>query len=122
MRGPSAVRQKRLIQYAQKNRSAMSDAEMWLWSRLRRQGLGVGFRRQHPIGDYIADFACVSLRLVVEVDGAQHFESPYDAERDLYMQRHGWFVHRVGAADVIRDFEGSVGTVAGIIESLQEPP
>jgi very-short-patch-repair endonuclease len=49
----------------------MNDAEVILWSRLRRHP-SLKFRRQHPIGPYIADFACLSARLVIEADGDTH--------------------------------------------------
>ena len=57
-------------------RKGQTDAEALLWSRLRnRQLLGLKFRRQHPVGNYFADFACVEIGLAVELDGGQHAES-----------------------------------------------
>jgi very-short-patch-repair endonuclease len=67
-----------------------------LWARLRRHGVGVHFRRQHPIGGYIADFAALSHQLIVEVDGAHHDEA-HDAVRDAYLARAGFRVLRVKA-------------------------
>jgi very-short-patch-repair endonuclease len=59
--------------YAKALRRRMTRAEVILWSRLRRDAIaGRRFRRQHPIGPYIADFACLPVRLVIEVDGATH--------------------------------------------------
>jgi very-short-patch-repair endonuclease len=63
-------------------RSQSSDAERQLWQRLRnRQVGGYKFRRQDSVGPYVVDFFCHDALLVVEVDGAHHFESPYK-ERD----------------------------------------
>jgi len=91
-----------------------------LWCAIRRGALGVRFRRQHPIGPYIADFACLSLRLVVEVVGSQHFESRYDVVRDMYMSKAGWTVKRFWAKDVIRDIDMCTDTIAGLIEELSD--
>ena len=57
---------------ARRLRLAMTDAERKLWSGLRKDQLGVAFRRQHPIGKYVLDFYCASLGLVIELDGGQH--------------------------------------------------
>ena len=60
----------------------MTDGERRLWSRLRGEQLGVKFRRQHPLGSYVADFACLEPRLIVELDGSQHADQAgYDARR-----------------------------------------
>jgi very-short-patch-repair endonuclease len=80
----------------------MTDAETILWSRLRSWP-HVRFRRQHPVGPYIADFACVPAMLVIEVDGATHgsdAERARDAVRDRYLQKRGWRVVRVWNHDV----------------------
>jgi len=55
-------------------RNKQTPQEIILWSRLRREQLGSKFRRQHSIGGYIADFYCPSKKLVIEIDGSQHFE------------------------------------------------
>ena len=82
----------------------MTKAEWLLWLALKGCKLdGLRFRRQHPIGDYIADFACLSEKLVVELDGATH-DSPaaqaYDARRDAYLEGQGWRVLRLDNDDV----------------------
>jgi len=77
----------------------MPDAEVILWSRLRHMApLGMRFRRQHPIGPFIADFACVSQKLVLEVDGGTHCtenERANDARRETDLRLRGWHVLRV---------------------------
>jgi primosomal protein N' (replication factor Y) len=70
------------VQKARKLRSQMTDAEQRLWWMLRsRQLQNYKFRRQHPVGSYILDFACAERRLVIEADGGQHADSAYDADR-----------------------------------------
>jgi very-short-patch-repair endonuclease len=63
----------------------MTDAERALWQGLRHGQLGRHFRRQHPIPPYIADFACVEAKIIVEADGGQHADSS-DRERDQYLE------------------------------------
>jgi very-short-patch-repair endonuclease len=68
--------------------------------------LGLHFRRQHPIGSYIVDFACVRAGVVVEIDGSQHGEpdaAAHDAQRTAYLNRHGFRVLRFWNADVLRN-------------------
>jgi very-short-patch-repair endonuclease len=95
-------------------RKKLTDAEARLWSVLRRDTLGVRFRRQHPIGPYIADFACHPLRLVVEVDGATHGEDVelrHDARRDGYLMSKGWRVLRFTNEAVYTNLEGVVEAI-----------
>jgi len=69
--------------FARKLRKEATEAEIRLWSKLRRKQLeGFRFRRQQPIGPYVVDFFCPQARLIVEVDGGQHSDrEAYDAER-----------------------------------------
>src|SRR3546814_9258168 len=63
------------LRNARRLRSDMTDAEQKLWQHLRGGQLdGLKFRRQHPIPPYIADFCCVAVKLIVELDGSQHSE------------------------------------------------
>jgi very-short-patch-repair endonuclease len=100
----------------------MTEAEVMLWSRLRlKEKHGAHFRRQHPVGPYVADFACLAARLIVEVDGATHssdHEIAYDRERDGYMTQRGWRVIRVTNEDVYRRLED----VCEMILSHTPPP
>ena len=77
-------------------RATMTDAERKLWSALRQKNLeGLRFRRQFPIGRYVADFVCLERRLVVEVDGGQHdARYQYDAIRDRELAARGFRVLR----------------------------
>ena len=91
-------------------RGDMPVAERILWSRLRRAALGHRFRRQHPVGPYVADFACVAARVLVEVDGPSHVVHEvarrYDAARDAYLTDAGWVVIRVTNDEVRRELDG----------------
>ena len=101
---------------ARKLRKQMTDTEVILWSRLRRHATGdLGFRRQHPIGPFIADFACVPAHLVVEVDGDTHStndEIEHDRRRDLYMKARGWRVLRVTNEDVYKRLDMVIEGIA----------
>jgi very-short-patch-repair endonuclease len=79
-----------------------TEAERLLWKRLRhRQVGGAKFRRQHPIGNYIADFVCLEAMLIIEVDGSQHVDqAAYDAARTAYLIAEGFEVLRVWNNDL----------------------
>jgi len=87
----------------------MSPPEVLLWSRLRLlRGEGLKFRRQHPIGPFVADFYCAAAKLVVEIDGAYHSEDAqieHDRRRDAYLGELGYRVVRCPAGDVMRDVD-----------------
>ena len=81
---------------ARELRSNQTDVEAKLWRRLRdRQVFGAKFRRQHPIGSYIVDFCCPTLRLIVELDGGQHAEQgAADQARTYFLESRGYRVLR----------------------------
>jgi very-short-patch-repair endonuclease len=92
------------MQTAREQRRAMSPPEVKLWVLLRRSPNGIRFRRQHPIGPYVADFYCPAAKLVVEIDGKIHdFTIVRDARRDEFMRRLGLDVVRIAASDVMAD-------------------
>ena len=85
-----------LIRCAAELRRQMTPEERILWEILRRNGLGVHFRRSQPIAGYIADFYCHSARLVVEVDGSAHQrQQGYDKFRDASLEKLGLRVLRL---------------------------
>lgn len=89
---------------ARELRGRSTEAEKVLWSHLRsRQLLGAKFRRQHPIGRWIVDFACLESMLVVEADGGHHFASRQDIERDAELKRRGFKVLRFWNPDIHED-------------------
>ena len=81
----------------------MTDTEMLLWRHLRSRNMsGLKFRRQHCIGSFIADFACVEKKLIIEVDGGQHAENAdQDADRTAYLNSQGWTVMRFWNNEVL---------------------
>ena len=94
-----------------------TDAERRLWSRLRdRQVRGAKFRRQVPIGTFIADFACVEAKLVVEVDGSQHAQAvEADRLRSDALGAAGYLVLRFWNNDVIENIDGVVQEIEGTL-------
>lgn len=96
-------------------RSNMTDAEKHLWSKLKmRQVKGYWFYRQKPIGGYIADFYCPKARLVIEVDGGQHFEDEavkYDKVRDESMEGLELKVLRFTNTDVLNNIDGVIEVI-----------
>src|SRR5688572_16368838 len=92
---------------ARKLRSGMTDSERKLWSGLRAGQLGVKFRRQHPLGNYVADFACLEPKLIIELDGSQHADQKeYDAARDRFFREQGFALLRFKTDDPLRNQEG----------------
>ena len=110
------------LHFARRLRRDATEAERYLWRHLRRRNLnGHRFRRQHPIGPYVADFACLHVRLIIELDGGQHAASrSYDAQRDVYLAERGFRVLRFWDHDVLTDVE----TVMDVIRAAMEegPP
>jgi very-short-patch-repair endonuclease len=102
---------------ARRMRKRPTAAEMKLWSCLRHRQLDGGkFRRQVVVGPYIVDFACLSRKLVVEVDGAQHGESATDAVRTAWLESQGYRVLRLWNSDGLLRTEDVVRTIFGAIE------
>jgi len=88
---------KSLKEYARHNRNHPTEAEALLWDYLSGDSLGVRFKRQHIIGDYIADFVCLETKLVIELDGGYHQEERQrmaDAERTEWLKSKGYRVVR----------------------------
>ena len=104
------------INFARHLRKNMTFAERLLWSKLRRKGLGVRFKRQEPIGRYIVDFVCHSKKLIIEVDGGQHAESGRDRRRDKELEEMGYKVLRFWNNEVIENLEGVIEEVRRHLE------
>ena len=89
-------------------RRNLTDAERKLWHELRRDALGVNFRRQHAIGKYIVDFVCLDHKLIIEADGGQHAEeqAEHDAARTAWLESQGYEVLRFWNNDILTNIEG----------------
>jgi len=101
-------RDRELIRRAQELRRNMTDCERRLWRRLGDRELGFKFRRQMPIGKYIADFACPAARIVIELDGGQHGSEEAEAldlVRTSAIERSGFRVIRFWNHDVIEQLD-----------------
>jgi very-short-patch-repair endonuclease len=100
-------------------RKNSTDAERILWSELRDHRLnGASFRRQVPVGNYIADFICHAAKLVVELDGGQHFSDhaeQADARRSAMIESKGFKVLRFSNHDVMTNRAGVLETIASVV-------
>ncbi|MEQ6333079.1 endonuclease domain-containing protein [Sphingobium sp. MK2] len=104
--------EKRLTGTARKLRGDPTDAEKALWTRLRAgQVDGFKFVRQFPVGAHVADFACRSARLVIELDGGQHATSDSDAARTALIDAHGYRVIRFWNHDVLANIDGVLESI-----------
>ncbi len=95
-----------LKDFAKANRREMTECERVLWEALRKLNCGYHFRRQHPIGDYIADFACLKKMLVIEVDGGYHEDAQQqqlDQWRTEFMKSKGYTVVRFKNEEISND-------------------
>lgn len=103
-------------------RRAMTDGERRLWSRLRGEQLGAKFRRQHPLGAYVADFACLEPRVIVELDGSQHAgQAAYDVARDAFLASHGFAVLRFAADAPFTNLDGVLQVILAQLQALRAP-
>jgi very-short-patch-repair endonuclease len=96
-------------------RKNLTDAERALWAALRGHHLdGLGFRRQFPIGPFVADFVCLAAKLVIEIDGGQHFSEDgemRDARRTALIESKGFRVLRFSNRDVAENRDGVLETI-----------
>lgn len=95
------------LELARQLRQQMSLPEMLVWTRIKvRERDAPVWRRQTPVGPYVADFYCARAMLIVEVDGASHDHGDRperDDRRTAWLEKQGYMVMRIPAADVLRD-------------------
>ncbi len=113
-----------LVQTARALRKAQTPAEDLFWELVRdRQLMGLKFRRQHQIGDYIADFYCHEHRMVIEFDGGIHSAKPQkDHKRDAWMEAQGFTVLRFRNEQLLDDPESVLRAIAQVVESHASSP
>lgn len=105
--------ERKLTGLARNLRNNATEAEQRLWLHLRANRFeGAKFTRQFPIGTFIADFACRSLRLAIELDGGQHSESPTDPNRTRIIEAHGYRVIRFWNNEVLGNIDGVLTVIA----------
>lgn len=109
----SPARAQLLEERARRMRFSPTRSEEWLWRRLSGSKTGFAFRRQLVIGNFIVDFACTKVRLVVEIDGGYHEgrQRP-DAARDRALGKLGWRVLRLSEQQVFNDLDAVVARIA----------
>jgi very-short-patch-repair endonuclease len=109
-----------MLGYARTLRRDMTDAERVLWNIIKGKNLqGWKFRRQQPLGAYIADFYCAQARLIIEVDGGQHMDREnHDSQCDAWLATAGYRVMRFWNHEVLANPEG---VVQRIMEMLDAP-
>ena len=113
-----------LLSTARALRKNSSDAERYLWHFVRNRHLGgYRFRRQVPLGRYVADFVCMRARLIVELDGGQHAEHMLgDFERTQYLARGGFRVIRFWNDEVLQQIEAVLEQILGaLIQACPHP-
>jgi very-short-patch-repair endonuclease len=106
-------------------RKNQTEAEKRLWRYLRlMKADGLHFRRQTPMGNYIADFCCHSARMIIEVDGGQHNEAAgisRDVERTAWLQSQGYHVLRFWNNDVLGNIDGVMQTITRALKGTPTP-
>ena len=107
-------------------RSNMTDAEQWLWQRLRRkQILGLQFYRQKPILNFIVDFYCSAAKLVIECDGGQHYTEDglkADQIRDQALSELGLVVLRFSNRQILTETDAVVEQIYSVVKQRLESP
>ncbi|PKN52711.1 MAG: hypothetical protein CVU55_05630 [Deltaproteobacteria bacterium HGW-Deltaproteobacteria-13] len=109
--------ERKLKPLARNLRNNMTDAEQFIWSKIRRKQINnVQFYRQKNISHFIVDFYCPKGKLVIEVDGGQHYDkegSEKDQIRDRYLKELGLTIMRFSDIDVLKNIDG-------VLESIHE--
>ena len=98
-------------------------AEQRLWFKIRNKQTGYKFRRQHSIGNYIVDFYCPALKIIIEIDGYSHTEKgeeEKDKIRQKYLESLGFKVIRYTNGEIMESLEGVVGNINEICEETEK--
>ncbi len=115
----------KLLQAARENRSSQTPAEQRIWQELlrQRQSSGYKFLRQKPIDNFIVDFYCSELQLVIEIDGDIHAVSvEYDEARTRALEKYGLHVVRYTNHDVFHNLGGVADDLLRVVAMLKQPP
>jgi len=111
-----------LTHLARNLRKNQTDVEQIMWLQLRnRRFFNYKFRRQFVIEPYIADFACLELKLIIELDGAQHIEQvEADSERSLFLNQCGFRVIRFWNNDLFTNLDGVMEGIRLVVEEIEQ--
>jgi len=111
-----------LLHHSRHLRNNPTDVERLLWQHLRKkQMMGLKFRRQQPVDNYIVDFICLENKLIIEVDGGQHsLQKDGDGKRDAYLKKNGSKVLRFWNNEVLENMEGVLEKIRS--HCLGHPP
>ena len=116
---------KLLKDYAKRQRQNPTIAERVLWEYLKRGQLGQPFRKQHIIGEFIADFICLPVRLIIEVDGGYHAERTQqedDAIRQRWLEEMGYTVIRFSNEAILVDIKTAIDTIMKYLRDPKSSP
>ncbi|MBZ9868680.1 DUF559 domain-containing protein [Mesorhizobium sp. CA15] len=109
--------------FARSMRREPTEAEDRLWHELRGRRLdNIKFKRQVPIGRFVADFLCAEAKLIVEIDGSQHAESLRDLERDAALTARGFRVLRFWNDDVLKELDAVCDTIIAYVKDKSLQP
>ncbi len=108
--------------FAKQLRRNMTDAEKLLWYHLRAHRFAEAkFKRQQPLGNYIVDFVCFEAKLVIEVDGGQHFDNTQDMQRDEWLRGQGFEVMRFWNNEVLGQTESVMEKIFQVLTPSPQP-
>lgn len=107
-----------LLGFCRYNRRNKTPAEQKMWNALRARKLGVHFRQQHQIGQYIVDFVCLKKKLVVECDGGQHTSKRADSARTHFLESKGFVVLRFWNNEILSNLEGCVMKIKEVLDCI----
>ena len=121
---PEILRQPiKLVKRARKLRKEMSLPEVLLWRELKGKPLGVRFRRQFPVRGFIADFACLEVRLLIEIDGIAHDMGDRlerDDQRDILLKADGWRIILIAAKRVLAEPLQTAEAIVSLAQRLRD--
>ncbi|MEO1642566.1 MAG: DUF559 domain-containing protein [Pseudomonadota bacterium] len=118
---PKFTRTKQTTRRARTLRRNVSKTEHKLWPYLRGSQMTVPFRRQDPVEGYFLDYACIPLKLGIEIDGPWH-SAKYDARRDETLKLKGWTILRFSVQAVDEELDGVLTAIGDMIHNLKSAP
>jgi very-short-patch-repair endonuclease len=115
---------RKTLTQAKSLRHNMTEAETKLWHHLRAKRLnGYKFRKQQPIGPYIADFLCAEQKIIIEADGSHHADNAHDQQRDSWLMDRGYRVLRFWNNDILLNIDQVKEAIyAALIDPSPNPP